>query len=68
MAQTPQQRERENEHVCAPSRTCLCYLLALEPAEDCPFHGWSDGRCDDGRYTKRAILAAERAKGRKETK
>ena len=27
------------KHKCMRSRTCLCYLLASAPAEDCPLHG-----------------------------
>lgn len=35
-------------HTCAPSRTCTCYILALEPADDCPQHGYPwPPRCGD---------------------
>lgn len=27
------------KHKCARARTCKCYLLALEPADNCPIHG-----------------------------
>ena len=27
-------------HKCIESTTCKCSLLALEPADDCPIHGW----------------------------
>jgi len=26
-------------HECHESRTCSCYILGLEPDEDCPIHG-----------------------------
>lgn len=27
------------DHTHSESRTCCCYLLAVEPDEDCPIHG-----------------------------
>lgn len=43
-------------HVCRESKTCTCYLLALEPDESCPQHGAGEwplrcGIC--GRFLKR---------------
>lgn len=26
-------------HECKPDGTCRCYILGLEPNEDCPVHG-----------------------------
>lgn len=28
------------KHECKESRTCCCSILADEPNEDCPVHGW----------------------------
>ncbi len=41
-------------HRCEESRTCICYLLALEPNESCPQHGHPyPPRCETcGRYMK----------------
>lgn len=27
-------------HVCAKSDACICYLLATEPNDRCPIHGY----------------------------
>jgi len=43
------------EHVCAPSRTCCCYQLALEPHENCPIHGggeWPPRCAECGKFLK----------------
>lgn len=39
-------------HQCCKSTVCRCYLLALEPNEQCPVHGWPyPPRCGDcGRF------------------
>ncbi len=29
-------------HVCERSKTCCCYMLADEPAENCPVHGMGE--------------------------
>lgn len=49
-------------HVCKQSRGCRCRVDGLEPAEDCPEHGWPDHRCDCGRFVARAVRLTERAK------
>ncbi len=28
------------DHTCKESKTCICWLLADEPDESCPVHGW----------------------------
>lgn len=42
------------KHECKESRTCCCYLLALEPADDCPVHGYPwPPRCEEcGRFMR----------------
>lgn len=27
-------------HTCTISKTCSCSIIALEPDEECPVHGW----------------------------
>ena len=52
-------------HECRKSDGCTCYLLALEPAEDCPQHGhpWPP-RCGDcGKFLPWPKPAAIRAQG-----
>jgi hypothetical protein len=48
-----------SEHVCQPSKGCTCYLLASEPAEDCPQHGYPVPRCDCGRFVALARQPTE---------
>ncbi len=34
-------------HECQVGRSCTCSVAGLEPAEDCPIHGWPGSpRCD----------------------
>jgi hypothetical protein len=43
-------------HSCKESNTCECYLLADEPAENCPVHGYGNWppRCAEcGKFMKR---------------
>ena len=42
------------KHQCTLSKSCVCYMLALEPDEDCPKHGFPwPPRCQDcGRFMK----------------
>ena len=43
-------------HKHRESRTCSCYLLALEPDEECPVHGageWPPRCCECGRFMRR---------------
>ena len=47
--------EETKSHICKESKTCVCYLLGLEPNENCPAHGLGEwpprcGTC--GRYLK----------------
>lgn len=45
-------------HICHESKTCMCYLLALEPDERCPVHGcgeWPPRCAVCGRFLKRDI-------------
>lgn len=40
-------------HVCAVDRTCCCSMIANEPEEKCPVHGWPESRCGTcGRWVK----------------
>ena len=49
-----------SEHQCQTSRTCHCYLLAMEPNEDCPVHGVPENRCElCGRFMPRIDAALE---------
>jgi hypothetical protein len=44
-----------DSHVCHEGKTCSCYLLALEPNEDCPVHGHGEYPphcCVCGRFLK----------------
>lgn len=48
-------RKFRDDHNCEPYRACRCYILASEPADDCPIHGFGElNRCACGRYVKRA--------------
>jgi hypothetical protein len=29
----------KEQHICEEDKTCKCYQLADEPADDCPIHG-----------------------------
>jgi hypothetical protein len=52
---TTQQRKPKEPHVCRYTPTCQCYMLALEPADECPIHGSGPAReaCDVcGRFMK----------------
>ncbi len=42
------------KHICSQSRVCTCYILGLEPDEQCPQHGYPwPPRCDQcGRFIK----------------
>lgn len=42
-------------HICVESKTCRCYLYALEPNDNCPIHmGGGIPRCEVcGRFLKR---------------
>jgi len=42
------------QHKCHPQDTCTCYILGLEPEEDCPIHsGYTSNRCCEcGRFLK----------------
>lgn len=53
------QATQKPPHVCAIARTCKCYLLADEPNEDCPVHGFPDRRCDCGRFVTRSSREEE---------
>lgn len=41
-------------HICKALDYCVCSVIALEPHEDCPIHGYPLGnRCNDcGRFMK----------------
>ena len=41
-------------HECRRATGCHCRIDALEPADDCPVHGWPDNRCETcGRFLPR---------------
>lgn len=44
----------KEKHECQASRTCCCSIIALEPNEDCPIHGYPwPPRCEIcGRFMK----------------
>lgn len=38
-------------HVCKEFKCCTCYMLADEPSDDCPIHGYPwPPRCSCGRF------------------
>jgi len=48
-------KTNRKKHKCAEAITCCCYMLALEPDDNCPVHGcpWPP-RCQEcGRFMKR---------------
>ncbi len=49
-------RKALKKHVCKEDKTCHCYILAEEPEEDCPVHGYPyPPRCDCGKFLKRKV-------------
>lgn len=53
--------DKVGTHVCKESSSCDCYLLALEPSEDCPTHGNPfPRRCGEcGRFMTDKVRAAQ---------
>lgn len=49
----------KTEHTCNTPRTCTCYMLALEPNENCPVHGFGPPpplRCEMcGKFIRRIM-------------
>jgi hypothetical protein len=41
---------KDETHVCKWPTGCRCSMVGLEPADDCPTHGFPENRCDCGRY------------------
>jgi hypothetical protein len=55
-------KAKRQAHECQQPSTCRCWLLADTPAENCPVHGWPDGRCDCGRFVARLTERERQAK------
>ncbi len=40
-------------HICKEDKTCSCDIMAVEPNQNCPEHGWPyPPRCSCGRFVK----------------
>lgn len=54
------------KHLCKESTGCVCYSDALEPSEDCPYHGCGEwpprcGTC--GKFISRPVRKIEQIYG-----
>ena len=48
-------KPKGRKHECKESRVCCCFMLALEPDDQCPVHGYPyPTRCDCGKFVKGA--------------